>query len=131
MKQKEEKKVVRKTKIGISSVILYVGSAIVALVGVALLVDNIYIFRSTIDNYVGQGYPTDVVMKQIVPSQLLPGIFEPIGMYGGISFILFCLGKINRKVSEFLLVSKSDDSFREKESALEEDTANLESAEVN
>jgi len=97
MKFKDEGMSEKPRKFSIS-IILYVAASVVALIGVALLVDNIYIFKSTIDQYVTQGYPAATVMKSIIPMQLLPGIFEPIAVYGGIAFILLGVGIGNKKI---------------------------------
>ena len=91
------------------SIFLYVVASVVALVGVALLIDNIYIFRNTVNQYATKGYPTGTVIKQLIP-QLLPQIFEQIAVYGGIAFVLFGVGKVNKKVSKCLiLLTKVDD----------------------
>lgn len=84
------------------AIILYIAAAVVALVGIALLIDNIYIYKSTIDQYVAQGYPAAEVMKSIIPAQLLPGIFDPVAVYGGIALILMGVGMANKKLSKLL-----------------------------
>lgn len=93
------------------SIALYVAALIVAFLGIALLVDNIFIFKRTVDQYVAQGYPAATVIKQLLPSQLLPGIFEPIALYGGISFILLGLGIVNKKVSKYLTLLAKDEAY--------------------
>ncbi|MEY8763825.1 MULTISPECIES: hypothetical protein [Clostridium] len=91
------------------SVILYTVSIVVAVIGIALLVNNIIFFRTTVNNYVAQGYSSADVIKQLLLSQLLPGIFEPIAVYGGISVVLLSMGIINKKVSKYLaLLDKGD-----------------------
>jgi len=40
----------------------------------------------------------------LIPSELIPGIFEPISVYWGISLILIGTGIINQKVSKCLAV---------------------------
>ncbi len=82
---------------------MYVAAIGVAMIGVALLVNNIYLFKNTVNQYVTQGYPTATVMKELIPS-MLPGMFEPIAVYGGIAFLLFGVGKVNKKVSKCLLL---------------------------
>ena len=86
------------------SIVLYVVASVIALVGVALLVDNIFLFRNTVNQYATKGYPTATVIKQLIPSQLLPGIFEPIAVYGGIAFILLGISKLNKKISKCLVL---------------------------
>lgn len=83
------------------STLLYVVAAIVAVFGIAMLAVNIYIFKSTISQYVAQGYPTELVMQSLVPSQLLPGIFEPIALYGGMAFVLIGVGFANSKLAAY------------------------------
>lgn len=95
MKLKEKNAHVR-SKI---STLLYVVAAIVAVFGIAMLAVNIYIFKSTISQYVAQGYPADMVMQSLLPSQLLPGIFEPIALYGGMAFVLIGVGFANSKIA--------------------------------
>ncbi|WP_039656049.1 hypothetical protein [Clostridium tyrobutyricum] len=93
---------VKKSKQGSISILLYVAAVVVALIGVALLVNNVLLFKNTVAQYVGQGYSAATVQKQLIPSQLLPGIFEPVGLYGGIAVCLLAAGIINKKVSKCL-----------------------------
>ena len=102
MKLKNKDVIEKKREFPISKV-LYVIASIVGIMGVALLADNVYIFKSTIDQYVAQGYTIADVVKGLVPSQLIPGIFEPIAIYGGIAFILLGVGIANKKISEHLI----------------------------
>ncbi len=90
----------KKTKNYLST-ILYVGSALVGAVGIALLVNNIIMFKTTVEQYVAQGYPAETVMESLVPAQLLPGIFEAIAVYGGIALLLFGLGKAYKAIRNF------------------------------
>ncbi|MFL0197441.1 hypothetical protein ACJDU8_18000 [Clostridium sp. WILCCON 0269] len=85
-----------------SSIVFYIAGIVTALLGIALLVNNIILFRKTLNQYVAQGYSASVVLQQLIPSQLLPGIFEPIGVYGGIAVILMGIGIVNRKFSKYL-----------------------------
>lgn len=84
------------------SIVLYIVASIVAIIGVALLVNNILLFKSTLSQYVAQGYSAETVINELMKSQLLPGIFEPVAVYGGISFLLLSAGKINKKVTKCL-----------------------------
>lgn len=84
------------------SIVLYVIASVVGLVGIASLVNNILLFRDTVNQYVTQGYPEATVIKQLIPTQLLPGIFEPIAVYEGIAFVLMGVGIVNKKVSKCL-----------------------------
>jgi hypothetical protein len=90
-----------KVKLGKLSILLYSVAALVAISGVAMLTVNIYIFKSTIEQYVAQGYPAEMVMQSLIPSQLLPGILEPIGLYGGLVFLLLGAAAINNKISQY------------------------------
>lgn len=83
-----------------SSIVLYSASIVVAVIAAAYLAINIRVFVQTVSQYVQQGYPSGTVLKQLIPMQLLPGIFQPVGIYGGIALILFGIGKINEKLSK-------------------------------
>ncbi|MBV7273464.1 hypothetical protein I6U48_11145 [Clostridium sp. PL3] len=101
MKLKNKNMLIKSEKSSLS-IALYAAASTVAVLGIALLIDNIFIFKKTVDQYVSQGYPSATVIKQLLPSQLLPGIFEPIALYGGIAFILLGLAIVNKKVSKYL-----------------------------
>jgi len=90
-------------KLYTSTRIIYAAAVLVILIGIALLVDNIMLFKNTVALYVAQGYPSAEVIKQLLPSQLLPGIFEPVAIYGGVAAVLFCAGIINQKLSHLLV----------------------------
>lgn len=92
------------------SIFLYIAAVIVALIGVALLVNNILLFKNALTQYVGQGYSAATVRKQLIPSQLIPGIFQPVAVYGGIAFLLLCAGIINKKVSTCMSILTKDTS---------------------
>lgn len=102
------------------STVLYVVASVAALIGVAALVNNVLLFKNTVAQYVAQGYTADIVMKQLVPAQLLPGIFEPVALYGGIAFILFGIGIVNKKVSKCLMMLSDTNECNE---AVVEETA--------
>ncbi|AAK79509.1 hypothetical protein BJV85_002455 [Clostridium acetobutylicum] len=91
-----------KSKQSKASIILYVAAAVVAIIGIALLVDNIIVYRKALSQYVAQGYKAATVNSQLVPQQLLPEIFNAVGIYGGIAFVLFGAGIINNKISKLL-----------------------------
>lgn len=106
MKLKNKDVIEKKREFPISKT-LYAVASIVGIMGIVLLADNIYIFKSTVDQYVAQGYPAAEVIKGLIPSQLLPGILEPIAIYGGIAFILIGVGIANKKISEhFIALSR-------------------------
>lgn len=112
-----EKNITKKSKRSSISIFMYVAASIVALLGIAALANNIILFRSTVAQYVAQGYEIATVNKLLIPSQLLPGIFEPIAVYWGIAVVLMGAGILNEKVSKCLaLLGKEeacDDSNKE------------------
>jgi len=112
MKSKD-KGVSGKTSKSPIAIILYIAAAVVALVGIALLIDNIYIYKTTIDQYIAQGYPAAEVKKSIIPSQLLPGIFDPIAVYGGVALILLGVGMANKKLSKLLAIRTGAEDDKE------------------
>lgn len=85
------------------SITLFVAAIVVAIIGVALLVVNIYLYKTSFSQAVAQGYAAATVRKALVTSQLLPGIFQPIGIYGGLSVLLLGVSKISDKVSRALI----------------------------
>lgn len=110
MKPKDEK-VSKKSRKSHVTIFMYVVASIVAIAGVTLLVNNIILFRNTVNQYVAQGYDYNMVTSQLIPSQLLPGICESVGVYGGIAFALLGVGAINDKtVKCLMLVAKVDNS---------------------
>ncbi|MDF2880489.1 MAG: hypothetical protein K0R54_1046 [Clostridiaceae bacterium] len=98
----KDKNLSKKSKKSSISVLMYVFASIAALVGIAALANNIILFRTTVAQYVAQGYDTATVNKLLIPSQLLPGIFEPIAVYWGIAFVLLGAGILNEKISKCL-----------------------------
>ena len=92
-----------------SSVVLYVAAGIIAILGTVLLVSNVILYRNNVAQYVAQGNPIKAVTAQLIPTQLIPGIFEPISIYWGIALLLIGAGIINQKVSKHLeLLTKSE-----------------------
>ena len=61
-----------------SCIVFYIAALVTALMGIVLLVNNVIMFRKTVNQYVAQGYSANIVLEQLVPSQLLPGIFQVI-----------------------------------------------------
>lgn len=106
------------------SLVLYIGGSIVAIMGIALLINNIILYNQTIAEYVAQGYDSAEVVTQMPPTQLLPIVFQAIGLYGGVSMILFCMGLIFQKVSTFM----NQPTFMDRPIV---DEINLESLSVN
>jgi len=94
----------KKFKRPVGSIVLYVAAGVIAIIGVAYLVTNIMLFQKSVAQYVAQGYAAADVTSQLLLSQLLPGIYEPIAVYGGIALILFGAGMINQKLSKSLKI---------------------------
>lgn len=92
------KNVPGKSKTPLSSILMYAGGLLIFLIAVASLVNNIMLFNKTVAQYVDQGYPSAEVLKQLIPAQLLPGIFEAVAVYAGIAFILVAVGFLNRNI---------------------------------
>ena len=102
MKIFKRNEALKKSKRPASSIALYAAAIVVAIVGLAYLVTNIMMYRTSVAQYVAQGYAVADVTSQLLLSQLLPGIYEPIAVYGGIALILFGAGMINQKISKCL-----------------------------
>ena len=98
----KEKSVSKKSSKSTFSTVMYVFAAVAGIFGIALLVNNMLLFKSTVSQAVEQGYAIGTVRKALLTSQLIPGIIEPIGTYGGIALILLGVGKVNKKVSNCL-----------------------------
>ncbi|RJE47016.1 hypothetical protein A7K50_05560 [Dehalobacter sp. MCB1] len=79
---------------------MYIASAFIAVIAVALLVNNVLYFNNTISQYTTQGYPYEMVAKELIPGQLLPGIFQPLSILG-IAVILYGAGLINQKITGY------------------------------
>ncbi|WP_243108119.1 hypothetical protein [Clostridium sp. JN-9] len=100
----KDKKTSKESKRFSISIVMYVAAVIVAILGITALVNNIILFKGTVAQYVAQGYEASTVNKLLIPSQLLPGIFEPIAVYWGIALVLVGAGIINKKVSKCLVL---------------------------
>lgn len=119
------------------SIVMYSVASVVAIIGIALLVNNILLFKSTVNQYVAQGYTAATVTTELLKSQLLPGIFEPVAVYGGIAFVLLGVGIVNKKVSKCLMlltkVEDGNDTIEEsivEENIVEQNDGYLENAEM-
>lgn len=115
-------------KVSPVSIALYAASIIAAVIAVASLVITITFFNYTVSQYVAQGYTASDVYKQLLPSQLYPGILQGIAIYGGIAVILFGLGKINQNsVKHLVLQNRTNIPYKaEEENTFENDALNLE-----
>ncbi|MHC1719708.1 MAG: hypothetical protein AB9844_03275 [Clostridiaceae bacterium] len=117
---------IKKTK---STIALFVAAAFIFIVGTALLVNNVLLYNDSVSQYVAQGYSIDTVVAYYLPSQLMPGVLEPIGTIYGVSFLLIAAAIINQKVSECLIFSKCGKAEDEtKAEAEKEDEADIEEA---
>lgn len=106
------KNVTGRSKNSAVSILMFVAAAVVLLVGIAVLVSNIVVFRKTVEQYVAQGIPADLVTKELILPQLLPGIFQSF-LYYGAALILFGIGILNNKVSKFLAMLSNTDVHNE------------------
>ncbi|WP_207668622.1 MULTISPECIES: hypothetical protein [unclassified Dehalobacter] len=97
---KQQKKSQARKKLPRSSIFMYIASAFIAVIAVALLVNNVLYFNNTISQYTTQGYPYEMVAKELIPGQLLPGIFQPLSILG-IAVILYGAGLINQKITGY------------------------------
>lgn len=109
-----------KSPIAVSTILFYVAAVVVLLVGAAYLVVNVQYYNSMVAGYVTQGYAAADVTAQLIPQKLLPGIFEPVGIFGGISAVLFGIALISQKLSAILAFNNSICCCCEEESATEE-----------
>ena len=86
----------------ISSIVFYIAAIVTAIIGTGLLINNVILYSKNVAQYVAQGYAVDTVISQLLPSQLIPGVCEPIALYGGMALLLVAAGIINKKVSRCL-----------------------------
>jgi hypothetical protein len=96
-----------KKKMTKSSIVFFIAAAFVAVVGTALLVNNVLLYNDNLTMYVSQGYSVETVTAQLIPAQLIPGVLEPLGTMYGIAFALAAAGVINNKLSKVLDLSEA------------------------
>jgi len=84
--------------------VMYIAGGFIGLIGIAVLVSNVLLFNATLAQYAAQGYPTSQVARQLIPGQLLPGIFEPVAIYGGIALLLSVSGTVYQKTAQCLKI---------------------------
>ncbi len=120
------------SKKSVISIVLYVVAAVVAIMGVALLVNNVFLFQSTVKQYVAQGYSAATVRNELMTSQLLPGVFQPVAVYGGIAFLLLGVGIVNKKVSKCLILLTKAEVCNDviEEDVVDPNVVNVENAET-
>ncbi len=85
-----------------SALFLYAAAILVFAVGTVSLVVVVSSYVKTVAQYVAQGYPEALVKGELFGATLLPGIFQSIGLYWGIAFVLFGLAAISKKLSAFM-----------------------------
>lgn len=114
-----------KHKKGAITKVMYVAAAVTGIFAIASLINNILLFKNNVDMYTLQGYPAADVMKQLIPAQLLPGVFEAIALYGGITILLIAAAIINEKVTQCLpsLPNQEKNEETVQESAVQESAA--------
>lgn len=125
------KRVHEKSSTPISSIVMYAIATIIVFIAAATLINNVKLYNDAVTYYVSQGSTVAQVTKQLIWSQLLPGIFQPIATYGGIAFILISAGIINNKISKGLvMLSKTEVSENVIEEIIsEENVADIDSIE--
>jgi hypothetical protein len=92
-----------------SSIVLYVAASIIAILGTLLLISNVILYHNNVIQYVAQGNSVSTVTAQLIPTQLIPGIFGPICTYWGIALLLIAIAIINEKVSKCLAAVSTND----------------------
>ena len=98
-------------KTPVSTFVMYACACITGLVAIAALVNNVRLYNNSISQYVAQGYAKAQVVQQLLPAQLLPGIFEPVAVYGGIAIALVGVGIIIKKLSKSIsLLTQKDET---------------------
>jgi hypothetical protein len=95
-------------KTPISSIIMYSFAVVIGIIAIVYLFINVKLYNNSVTQYVAQGYAKADVTKQLIPAQLLPGIFQPVALYGGVAFILFSAGIINKNISKLLSLSSEE-----------------------
>ena len=99
----------KKSKKAKGSMLLYAAAAIVLVSAIVLLVTNVTAFKNAVEQYVSQGYPEDMVSKQLFQTQLLPIIVQAIALYGGLAVALIGIGLINQKSLDSLNLLKTNE----------------------
>ncbi|MDD4402262.1 MAG: hypothetical protein PHI24_10395 [Desulfitobacteriaceae bacterium] len=114
-----------KSRLPLSSIILYIASVITFLIAAASLVNNITLFKENLNQYLQQGYPYAEVFNVLLKNQLLPGIFEPIAVYLSMALTLFAAGLINQKVTKLVNLRVNPDTLEDNETKETKETAKV------
>ena len=96
-------------------------------VGIIYALINVIYFFTTINMYMGQGYPFGEVFVALWQTQLLPGLLNPIGIFVGVAYILFGVDAIlakdkkeETKVAEIKIAKSEEKPARKTAVAKEE-----------
>lgn len=100
-----------------ATIFLYVAAVFVFAVGTVSLVFGIMGYMKTVAQYVAQGYPEAMVTAELIPATLLPGIFQSIGLYWGIAFVLFGLAAISKKLALLMTAAPAENTVEVIEAA--------------
>lgn len=82
-----------------STKFLIFSACLVFIMGILYLINHISYFTKSVALYTAQGFSQSEVLGQLVPDKLLPGIFEGIGLFFGVSALLFGTAMVNQKLS--------------------------------
>ena len=82
-----------------AAIFLYTAAIFIFAVGTVSLVFGIMSYLKMVAQYVAQGYPEAMVTAELIPTTLLPGIFQSIGLYWGIAFVLLGLAMVSKKLA--------------------------------
>ena len=82
-----------------STKFLIFSACLVLLMGILYLINHITYFTKSVSLYTAQGFSQSEILSLLVPDRLLPGLFEGVGLFFGVSALLFGTAMINQKLS--------------------------------
>lgn len=82
-----------------STKFLIFSASLVFIMGILYLINHITYFTKSVALYTAQGFSQSEILRLLVPDRLLPGLFEGIGLFFGVSALLFGTAMINQKLS--------------------------------
>lgn len=82
-----------------STKFLIFSASLVFIMGILYLLNHITYFTKSVALYTAQGFSQSEILRLLVPDRLLPGLFEGIGLFFGVSALLFGTAMINQKLS--------------------------------
>ena len=100
-----------------STKFLIFSACLVLLMGILYLINHITYFAKSVSLYTAQGFSQSEILSLLVPDRLLPGLFEGVGLFFGVSALLFGTAMINQKLSASSFESAA--SARAEKEALE------------